>query len=121
MLKDNIYFWIVFIFELVLQNMFIAGAHLPLMSGIAGTAPLTHKQQAICWVLGLNSLAVNYIVKRIRIEMFYFTDAIDLEHVNYEERINRMYRSVDKGLGLFNSCMRQKEELEVTFTPTNTA
>ena len=120
-LNNNIYFWIVFIFELGLQHLFIEGANYSLISSFAGTAPLSTKQMAICWILGLNSLAVNYIVKRIRIEMFWFTDAIDLEHVNMEERINKMYKSVDNMLDSFYGCLRLKEEPkdpEDTFTPT---
>ena len=117
-LNNNIYFWLVFAFELFLQHMFIAGASLSLMSSFAGTAPLTTNQTVICWVLGINSLAVNYIVKRLKIEMFFFTDAIDLEHVNYDERINRIYRSIDRGVGSFQALLSRKEEHNETFVPT---
>merc|ERR1711937_616554 len=89
------------------------------MSSFVGTAPLTTKQSAVCWFLGANSLAVNYFVKRIRIEMFFFTDAIDLEHVNYEERINRIYRSIDRYLDSFWALLRRKEEQYETFMPTS--
>ena len=46
-------------------------------------------------MLGALSLASNLLVKKIPVAQFNFMNGIDLEHVNSEERINRVSKWFD--------------------------
>jgi magnesium-transporting ATPase (P-type) len=98
-LFNNYYFWIILVFEMIVQHLFISGANTPLMSAIAGTAPITSQQNMLCWILGSLSLASNLLVKKVPISQFKFMEAIDLEHQNQEEWINKVAKKFESAIG----------------------
>lgn len=69
-LFNNIFFWVVMIFELAMQHVFVLFSYFPVGSALFGTAPLEPYQLAICWGFGVFTLIVNLIAKKIPLENF---------------------------------------------------
>ena len=78
-LFNNMLFWVVLIFEFVVQYYMVALSNTHLGSALLGTAPLSSGQRITCWVLAILILGVNPAVKKIPLEKFAFMSKIDLE------------------------------------------
>lgn len=98
-LFNNIWFWIIFAFEVGLQQLMIDAGNEPLGSAILGTVGLTIPQHITCWILGALSLGVNVLAKKIPLEKFEFTVAIDLESENESEPINKLMAGASRVIG----------------------
>lgn len=86
---NNYIFWIILAIEILLQQLMInqGSVKLTIGSALLGTGPLTVWQQVTCWVLGSLSLAVNAALKKIPLETFSFTQNIDLESEQENEKM----------------------------------
>ena len=109
-LFNNGYFWLIFIFEILLQHLFIKAANSNLGSALLGTAPLTQEMQLTCWLLGATSLLVNLVLKKIPLANFKFTEGIDLENDNKNEFINRYTQKMDTTIKQGTSLVNEGEE-----------
>lgn len=89
-LFNNFWFWLVFLFEIAIQQIMINASNSTLGSALLGTAPLATEQQMLCWVLGSLSLVVNIVSKQIPLQKFDFTRKINLETVDEKEPINKL-------------------------------
>jgi len=79
-LFNNLTFWAVMIFELVVQNWMLWLAQSDIGSVLVGTAVLTTHQTIACWCLGAGSLIVYPLVKLIPLEKLEpITKHLDLE------------------------------------------
>uniref|UniRef100_A0A7S3IHV2 Cation-transporting P-type ATPase C-terminal domain-containing protein n=1 Tax=Strombidium inclinatum TaxID=197538 RepID=A0A7S3IHV2_9SPIT len=96
-LFNNPMFWIVFIGEMVVQQLMINASNSTLGSALLGTAPMSVNLQITCWAIGAFSLVVNVILKQIPIENFSFTRHIDLESENSDEFINKYMAKAEAG------------------------
>ena len=90
-LFNNVYFWIVLIAEVFIQQLLINAASSRLGSALIGTAPLTYNKQLICWILGSLSLVVNVISKYIPEDLIKFSDYFDIETENRNDKFNRIF------------------------------
>jgi len=64
-------------------------------SGLLGAAELTTVQHIICVLLGMTSLMVNPLVKKIKLDHFQNVyESIDLEKDNKNEFINKLWVSL---------------------------
>jgi hypothetical protein len=86
---NNYIFWIILAIEILIQQVMInqGSVSLTIGSALLGTGPLTVWQQVTCWVLGSLSLAVNAALKKIPLETFSFTQNIDLESEQENEKM----------------------------------
>ena len=94
-LFNNIFFWMIFVFEAVLQVLMVQSGNSQLGSALLGTAPMTTSMQITCWVLGALSLVVNIGLKKIPLDKFQFMDDIDIETEDRDQFINRYMNRVD--------------------------
>lgn len=62
-LFNNPLFWLIFIFELALQQAMINAGASDLGTALLGTAEITQSQQLVCWGFGAFSLIVNILLK----------------------------------------------------------
>jgi len=60
-LFNNKYFWLVFVFEMGVQNAIIWFAELDLISALFGVAPLKWYMVLVCWILALLTLGVRVL------------------------------------------------------------
>lgn len=96
-------FWLVFIFELAVQQAMIHFCENGLLSKILGAAPLSAGMQITAWSLGAFSLIVNVGLKKIPLEPFAkIFNYIDLESEKETELINVFE-------GKFNSYVEEKK------------
>lgn len=109
-LFNNIFFWIIFGFELGVQQFMINAASSTLGSALLGTAPMTGRQTAVCWGLGAFTLVVNVILKQIPVENFAFIRHIDLETENKDEFINRFSAKTKNSLSEYNELIEKSED-----------
>lgn len=79
-LFNNKYFWIVFLFEMGVQNAIIWFAESGLVSALCGVAPLEWYMSLTCWILALITLGVRAGAQFIKKEAFKFM----IDHVNLE-------------------------------------
>ena len=109
-LFNNIFFWIIFAFELGVQQFMINAANSTLGSALLGTAPMTGAQTAVCWGLGAFTLVVNVILKQIPVEKFAFIRHIGLETENKDEFINRFSAKTKNSLSEYNELIEKSED-----------
>lgn len=98
-LLNNPFFWMIFIFEMALQNYMIYAARYQLGSALLGTAPLTTAQLITCWCLGAFTLVVHVIMKQVPLEKFaWFEKNVDIETNNDDNPLLRVRnRAIDMG------------------------
>lgn len=63
-LCNNGYFWLLFGLEAAVQQLFVHWASSTLGGSLLGMSGLTWRQQVVCWVLGVATLAVQIIAKK---------------------------------------------------------
>lgn len=96
-------FWIVMIFEVMVQQSMINFCENPLFSKILGAAPLSPGMQITAWTLGALSLLVNIGLKKIPLEPFKRVfNYVDLESEKESELINVVE-------GKFNTYIEEKK------------
>lgn len=95
-LFNNRWFWIVFLAEIFIQQMFLYGGSFTTGGSILGTVNLTPIQQSVCWFFALLGLAVNVAAKKIPVENFNFMKAIDLEAEEANDAITSLMNDGDK-------------------------
>jgi len=96
-------FWVVFIFEVTVQQSMIHFCENGLLSKILGAAPLSPGMQITAWSLGAFSLVVNVGLKKIPLAPFAkIFNYIDLESEKENELINVFE-------GKFNSYVEEKK------------
>lgn len=82
-------FWVVFVFELAVQQSMIDFSENPLFTKILGAAPLSRGMQITAWCLGAFSLVVNIALKKIPLAPFArIIKYVDLETKKETELIN---------------------------------
>ena len=87
-LFNNIYFWIVFGLELILQHIFLFGGATDLGSALFGTTTLSPLQTLSCWILGASPLLVHVIGKKIPLRLFDFTRQLDIEKEKPTDKVS---------------------------------
>lgn len=78
-LCNNKYFWLVFLFEMGIQNLMVYAAHDEFWNAIFGVAPLTLAMQLTCWLCALAVLGVRAAAQSIELEKFNFMKDVNLE------------------------------------------
>lgn len=89
-LCNNVYFWVILIFELIVQHFMLLSSKFQVGSALFGTAPLNETLVAVCWTFGAFSLIVNLIAKKIPLENFKFTQGFTLENERPNDKITNL-------------------------------
>lgn len=107
-LFNNKFFWLVFVFEMVVQNAMIYFANDDLFSVLLGTAPLSVGMQITCWILALLVLGVRAGAQKIPIEKLNFMAKVDLENEN--DNANLVTRGLKKWSDTFERMKDMTKE-----------
>lgn len=83
-LFNNFSFWVIIGGEFAVTIYMVWASNTTLGPLLIGTAPLTMNQQITCWVLGVFSLILHPILKKVPTELFEFMNLVDLEDENLE-------------------------------------
>lgn len=121
-LFNNPFFWLIFIFEMALQNYMIYMApHFQLSQAILQVAELTFEQNIVAWTLGVSVLPIGALIKFIPLRFFqWFTDNINLEEDVDDNKVLQLKSMFDERMGtLQNEYMahmqtRDGDELSVS-------
>lgn len=110
-LFNNSLFWLIFLFEMALQNYMIYMAPNYLLSqAILQVAPLTFGQNIVSWSLGVGSLIVGALVKFIPLKYFFWTDNINLEEDIDDNKVLQMQSLFNEKMGtLQNEYLAQMQ------------
>lgn len=95
-LFNNKWFWIVFGFELFVQQGFLFLGAGTLTKKIVGTYYLEPVYQIICWTVAFLGIAVGIGAKKIPLQHFEFTKNIDLEAAEASDFITQAMEDGDK-------------------------
>lgn len=109
-LCNNGYFWMVMLFELIVQHFMLIAGNFPVGSALFGTAPLEPYQYGLCWCFALLTLCVNMIAKRIPRENFEFTAQFTLENERPNDKISKWVDSYQNAMKNSQAYAAQYQE-----------
>lgn len=105
-LFNNLTFWIIVGGEFFVTLNMVWASHTKLGPLLLGTAPLTLNQQITCWVLGVLTLILHPVLKKVPIELFEFMNKVDLEDENLDNNFakklmdNAKHKAMEQQLSL---------------------
>lgn len=108
-LCNNKYFWLVFLFEMAVQNLMIYAANTPLWGKIFGVGKLTWQMQLTCWLCALAVLGVRAAAQSIELEKFEFMKDVNLEEDDDNNLLLRWFKTGTERVGQMNDHMTGKD------------
>lgn len=103
-LCNNRYFWVIFVLEMAVQQLFVYWASGTLGSSLLGMSGLTWRQQTVCHCLAAATLIVQVVAKRyVPLEPFdiggmFSFKKVNLEHDVDDNVLTRMVTGTTTGL-----------------------
>lgn len=104
---NNYLFWLIFIFEMALQNyMVLIAPSYKLGSALLQVAEITQGQTITAWCLGAGTLLASFAFKFIPLEHFqWFTDNINLEEDLDDNKLLQFQSLVNERMNTLNKDM----------------